>query len=196
MSRPTAQARRRRGLNLVEMLVALAISSALLTATLVALQASFIAYQATTEQASTHTVSRLVLDRMLTLIRTGDEFGPYPVNPLDNVLKSNFIEFMTQDDQLVTIQWDPVDENLVLVVDNGSGPSTSHVLLEGVEQRTGTDGLPVSPFTLEYENGRNLYRITIDLTVVADDQVDLDIEGDMPTEIRLVASAMPRSATY
>ena len=63
------------GFNLVEMLIALVITAALLTATMVALDASFMAYQATTEEASTHTISRLIMNRMLTLIRTGQEFG-------------------------------------------------------------------------------------------------------------------------
>jgi hypothetical protein len=53
------------------MLIAMAITSALLSATMVALDASFMAYQSTTEVASTHTVSRLAMLRMMTLIRTG-----------------------------------------------------------------------------------------------------------------------------
>ena len=40
---------RRRGFNLVEVLIAMAITAALLTATLVALDASIRAYQSTTE---------------------------------------------------------------------------------------------------------------------------------------------------
>jgi len=63
--------RRRRGFNLIEMLIALAITAALLSATMVALDASFMAYQTTTEVASTHTISRLVMLRLMTLIRTG-----------------------------------------------------------------------------------------------------------------------------
>ena len=53
--------RRRRGFNLVELLIALAISATLLTATMLALAASFMAYQSTTEVASTHTLSRPTL---------------------------------------------------------------------------------------------------------------------------------------
>ena len=60
----------RRGFNLVELLVALSISATLLTATMVALDASFKAYQMTTEVASTHTIARLTMHRMLALIRT------------------------------------------------------------------------------------------------------------------------------
>ena len=38
------------------------------------------AYQSTTEVASTHTIARLTMNRMLAMIRMGDEFGPFPVN--------------------------------------------------------------------------------------------------------------------
>ena len=67
---------RRRGFNLVEVLIALAITATLLTATLAALDASFRAYQATTEEVSTQSIGRIVMHRMLTLIRTGTDFGP------------------------------------------------------------------------------------------------------------------------
>ena len=77
----------RRGFNLVELLIALAISAALLTATMVALNASFTAYQMTTEVASTHTIGRLTIERMQALIRTGTDFGPFPVNPRHTIFK-------------------------------------------------------------------------------------------------------------
>ena len=67
-----------RGFSLVEMLIALAISAALLVATLVALQTSFRAYQVTTDQASTHAVGRLVVHRMTAMIRSGQDFRPLP----------------------------------------------------------------------------------------------------------------------
>jgi prepilin-type N-terminal cleavage/methylation domain-containing protein len=70
--------RRMRAFSLVEMLIALAISAALLAATLVALQTSFRAYQVTTDQASTHAVGRLVLHRMTAMIRSGQDFRPLP----------------------------------------------------------------------------------------------------------------------
>ena len=70
---------RRRGFNLIEVLIALAITATLLTATLAALDASFRAYQATTEEVSTQSIGRIVMHRMLTLIRTGTDFGPFPL---------------------------------------------------------------------------------------------------------------------
>src|SRR5687767_4914529 len=100
----------RRGFNLVEMLIALSITSALLTATLVALNASFMAYQTTTEEASTHVISRLVMHRMLTMIRTGQDFEPMPDNPLDSTVRSKEITFWNTSGEDVTIRWDEEEE--------------------------------------------------------------------------------------
>lgn len=83
---PACGAPRRRapGFSLVEMLVSLAIVSVLLTATVVALDASFQAYAAAAESASTHTSSRLISHRLLTLVRTSTAHGPlYAQTPGD-----------------------------------------------------------------------------------------------------------------
>src|SRR5690606_4327448 len=69
---------RRRGFSLIEMLVALAITSALLSASLAALDTSFKSYQMTSQSSSTHVVTRIVMHRMLSMIRVGTEFGPFP----------------------------------------------------------------------------------------------------------------------
>ena len=95
----------RRGFNLVELLIALAITAALLAAVMVALQASFVAYQTTTEVASTHTISRLIMSRMLTMIRTGSEFGPFPVDPLETLITSDEMQFMMPEGEIVTLTW-------------------------------------------------------------------------------------------
>ena len=67
---------RRAGLSLMEMLVSLSIVAVLLTATVTALDASFYAYAAAAESASTHTSARLISHRLLTLIRTSTAHGP------------------------------------------------------------------------------------------------------------------------
>lgn len=185
----------RRGFSLVELLIALAITAALLTATLVSLNASFTAYQKTTEVASTHTISRLVMHRMTTLIKSGRDFGPFPENPLTTTVESNYIEFYNIDDQLMRLEWDPDAEVLYIVNIDGGGNETYNLLLEGVTQADGAGGT-ITPFTLEFEKGTRLYRASIDLTVVPDDNMDLDIEGDNVDELRLIASAMPRSQAF
>ncbi|MEM7227806.1 MAG: prepilin-type N-terminal cleavage/methylation domain-containing protein [Planctomycetota bacterium] len=185
--------RARRGFNIVEMLIALSISATLLTATMVALRASYTAYQRTTEVASTHIVARLVMNRVLTLIRTGQDFGPFPVDPKVSVILSDEIEFRDPNGTEITVQYadDPQDGPVLNLIVDG----TTHRLLDGVvPQFEGVDR--VKPFRLEWELGRRLNRATIDLTVVPDDNQNVEIEGTSTEEIRIVGSAMPRLEAY
>ncbi len=179
------------------MLIALVITATLLTATMVALDASFMAYQATTEEASTHTISRLIMNRMLTLIRTGREFGPFPVNPQDSLVQDDFIQFLTPNGEVLELRWVEVEEALYVIRDPG-GLDEWNLLLEGVVRQDDPDnpGEYIRPFTLEYKLGRQLYRATIDLTVVPDDNMSVTLDGDNQRVIRLVASAMPRTEVY
>ena len=177
----------RRGFNLVEMLIALAISAALLSATMMALHASFNAYQSTTEVASTHTISRLIMNRMLTLLRTGQEFGPLPADPTDTTVTSNYIEFFTTGGQLVTLDWVAPDQILYVVLTDEFDVETTYPLLEGVT---------ACNFTLDYEMGYKLHRATIDMTIVPDDNMSVSLDGTNVRVIRLVASAMPRMIAY
>jgi prepilin-type N-terminal cleavage/methylation domain-containing protein len=194
---------RRRGFSLVEMLIALAISAALLTASLSALDASFRSYQVTTESASTNIVSRIVMQRILAMIRTGTEFGPYPIDVLDigqNPVVSNSIEFVSASDpdagytQVTRIEAvdDPATDDgtmiLLLTIEEDIGGNTTseeHPLLRGVTDAT---------FTLEYDIGPRLRLATVDLTVRPDTLADAGmrmIDTDSAT-IRLVASSTPR----
>ena len=187
-----AVARRRRGFNLIEVLMALAITATLLTATLAALDASFRAYQSTTEEVSTQSIGRIVMHRVLTLLRTGSEFGPFPADPRVSRIRSDFIEFRTQNGEVVTIRWERDTERLTYEVD-GEAPVE---LLDGVVGTEDEAGNLLEPFTLEFEQGRRLYRATVDLTVEPNDVIDLDLEGDRARRIRLVGSAMPRLEAF
>lgn len=179
---------RRRGFSLVEMLIALAISAALLVATLAALDASFRAYQKTTEQASTHVVGRIVLHRVLALVRNGAGFGPLPEDPRDRYVASDEILFLDDMDRVIAVRLDRATDALLLRVDEGD----EQLLLEGVRGPVDENGQAVGAFMLEYENGARLVRALVDLTVDADDNASLAIEGDETVPIRLVGSTAPR----
>lgn len=192
-----------RGFSLIEMMVALGISAALLTASLAALDTSFKSYQQTSETASTHVVTRIVTHRVLTMIRTGREFAPYPLDVLDqtqNPMFTNSIEFVSDEDaatdyRQVTRIFAEVDpdatdgsQRLMLTLDDFTAgvltSSETRPLLRGVRDAT---------FTLEYDIGPQLTRATMDITVEASDVggASLNANWDTPT-LRLVASASPR----
>jgi prepilin-type N-terminal cleavage/methylation domain-containing protein len=172
----------RRGFSLVEMLIALTISAALLAVSLQALDALFKSYQGTSETASTHVVSRLIMHRAMTMIRTGSDFAPYPADVLDaddNPVISDFVEFVSRDDGQVRVitrlerrtqdvytvgnrQYHlrgPGSLWIVTFTQTGADVVISEQpLLDAVEDLT---------FTLEYDIGPRLRRATMDLRVAA-----------------------------
>ncbi|HPO94205.1 MAG TPA: prepilin-type N-terminal cleavage/methylation domain-containing protein [Phycisphaerales bacterium] len=190
----------RRAFSLVEMLIALTISATLLTATLTAFDASWRAYKDTTESASTHVVSRIVMHRILAMVRTGTEFGPYPDDVLDasqNPLTSTSIEFVAEADRLA-------GNNRVTRIERRAVANTTdqfelwYVLINRadgstIEERPLLANVREALFILEYEPGPRLVRATIDLSIRPNDEDDLRVGGiDRTPMIRLVASAEPR----
>jgi prepilin-type N-terminal cleavage/methylation domain-containing protein len=193
---------RRPGFSVVEMLIAIAITASLLTATLAAFDASWRSYRYTTEAASSHVVSRIVATRLLTLIRTGSEFGPFPDDVLDaaqNPLTSNSLEFVTEADRVA-------DNGRITRIERRSAPDPDgpfelwYVIVDGsqdppevIEQRPLLRNVSEAMFILEYEPGPRLIRATIDLTINPNDDRAVAVRiGEATPTIRLVASAVPR----
>ncbi|VAX39881.1 hypothetical protein MNBD_PLANCTO03-2067 [hydrothermal vent metagenome] len=194
----------RRGFSIAELLVALMISSMLLTATLTALDASFKAYKATTESASSHVVARMVMHRLTTMIRTGEEFGPYPLNPItDPVLIPDppELEFVTSRDE------DTGEETVVRLERRDAPPGSAAPYQLWYIQTIMLDGEPVGApeeyplltnvqsvrFTLYYDVGPRLQHATVDLTIFPDDLEDAAIAANLESaSMRLVATISPR----
>jgi prepilin-type N-terminal cleavage/methylation domain-containing protein len=190
---------RGRGFNLIELLIALAITSALLTATLVALNASFMAYQSTTESASTHTIARLLMHRIQALIRTGTQFTPVPADPTESIITSSSLEITSSIGNTIELTFMPspeTDDDLYVLMVEVNGDGEQIRLLEGLVPQFDADAELIPPFTLEYQLGHKLYRATIDLTLQPDDNMDVTLDGQYNSQLRLVASAMPRGMTF
>lgn len=195
LQRRVPRGRHRGGFSMIELLVALTISSLLLTACLTALDGSFKAYEATADQASTHVVSRLVMHRVLQMIRTGEEFGPYPMQVLKPTeIQSDSIQFVsyrnddTGERQVTKLVFDSANEKLVFTREN---------YLNGVLQSTATNPLihnvKAAEFTLEYDVGPTLRRATVDLSILPDDTSDVAITTALQSPVlRLIASTTPR----
>lgn len=190
-----------RGFSIVELMIALSISAILLTACLVALDSSFKSYESTTESASTHVVSRMVMHRALAMIRSGEEFGPYPVGVLNPTqINSEFVEFVSfRDDALGQRQVTRLER----VPDPAAGANMFQLVFKRWDYVNGAQvsfveyplirNLLAANFTLEYDLGPRLRRATIDLTIRPDDEQAVAIASDVEAPVlRLVASTSPR----
>ncbi|MCC6426471.1 MAG: prepilin-type N-terminal cleavage/methylation domain-containing protein [Phycisphaerales bacterium] len=200
---PSARQPVRRAFSLIEMLVALTITATLLTASLAALDASFKAYKHTTDSVSSHVVSRIVMGRLTAMIRTGDEFGPFPLdvlNTAENPLDSTFIEFTAwRDEVLGTHRIVRIERRDATSEDRG--PFELWYMQEDYEDDVMT-AVSESPlitnlqsvnFRLEYDIGPRLTRATIDMIVEPDDEQSDRIHTDLASDkIRLVTSVVPR----
>lgn len=194
--------RSRRGFSIVEMLVALTITSTLLTAALAALDSGFKSYKHTTDGASTHVVSRITMHRIMTMIRTGTDFAPYPVDPLAQPsVESTWIEFngfvvddnttrivrIERRDSATTRNGVALKELWYVQQDYVDGELTSET------ERPLIVNLTDVKFTLDYDVGPRLLRATVDMTVRPDDGGGAAIYSSMeaPT-VRFVSSVSPR----
>jgi type II secretory pathway pseudopilin PulG len=180
------------------MLIALAIMAVLLTATMVAIDASFQAYAAAAETASTQTATRMVINRLLTLVRTSTAHGPLLPDPSDDppvvlqadgsTIESYYITLLNPQGDLIRIEYRADDQELWLIIDPfGGGAQQQQPIMGGVtdakfytHRRTDKDGVLV------------LERGSIDMTVVADEDNTLALEGAQLPPIRVIASTMPR----
>jgi prepilin-type N-terminal cleavage/methylation domain-containing protein len=192
----------RRGFSIIEMLIALTISSMLLTACLVALDGSFKSYESTTESASTHVVSRLVMYRMLSMMRQGEEFGPYPYSVFEPTrLESSYIEFVSYENETTGLR----QVTRIERVDDPDAPGMRMLTyrrwdyLNGVQVATSDHPLLRNVidanFTLEYERGPRLRRVTIDMSIRPED-AHTNVTAIHTTlaepVLRLIASTSPR----
>ncbi|NUQ51127.1 MAG: prepilin-type N-terminal cleavage/methylation domain-containing protein [Phycisphaerales bacterium] len=193
----------RLGFSLVEMLIALTITATLFTATLVALDAAFKGYKHTTEGASTHVVSRIVMTRIMTMVRTGTDFGPYPADPLDaslNPVHSNYIEFVAVNDE------ENLFQRIVRIErreseDPTRGPYELWYIQTEFENEVESDRQEVPlltnledvRFTLTYDVGPRLLEATIDLTVKPNDVQDANVGSTLEAPVvRFVSTVAPR----
>ncbi len=185
---------RQRGLSLVELLLSLGISAMLLVATMAALDASFQAYAAAAEQASTQSAARMITNRLLMLIRTSTAHGPLEADPAatppvtisGNTITSNFIELFDAQGNELRIEYDAANDQLLLTTTSG-GVANTQPLMGGV-----TDAGFFAVRRLDDEGVWVLDRATMDITFSPDQDSSLAIEASDTAPIRIIASTMPR----
>lgn len=213
-SKPLSRSRprrvRRRGLSLVELLIALAIISALLTATGVALDVSFKAYAIATQSASTQSSSRLLTNRLLTNIRNAVSHAPLDMTTADvadgavlvndTLIESPFIGFIDRNGDTIRLTW--YDDTTPTPADATTpGPNELWMRRTPVSGATITEqpvlkGVTECTFSMQRgKDGDGIYvlrRATFDFTVEAGDDSTLQIEAGNVPPVRVIASTKPR----
>jgi len=181
---------RRRGLTIIEMLVALPIIALLMAATMVAINTSFMAYADAAEQASTHAATRMVTHRLLTLVRTSTAHGPLEteagVTLEGSTITSPFIELIDTKGRLIRVEYRSASAEIWLVETVG----------ETVNEQPLIGGVTSASFYLSRRLNEDdlwvLERGTMDITVLPDNDNTLAIESGHTEPIRMIASTMPR----
>lgn len=177
---------------MVELLLSLAISAMVLTAVMVALDASFRAYASAAEQAATQSAVRMITNRLLMLIRTSTAHGPLVPETgavlSGDTITSDHIELIDPNGDLIRIEYRPATQELwMLTTVGGVGTPEEQPLLGGVRA--------AQFFTVRRQDDDGVWvldRATMDLTVQPDTDTTVAIESGHTPDIRIIASTMPR----
>ena len=183
----------RRGVSLVELLISLAIVAALLSATAVAVKASFDAYRANQTQADLTQRARLTVHRLLGAVRTARDHAPVTAAKSaqfasgQRVVDSGVAMF-DADGRDVSFAFDPADGVIRQTTDG-----ETFVLVRGVETFEVTLEPMRSPESLKAGGGFDrLRRATVLLTLRAD-----PLEGEAGGEtFTLSSSVVPRANVW
>lgn len=196
---------RRHGVGLVELLVALSISAAVLTAVAVATDASFKAYGANQREAQLMQRARVAMHRITTYIRGTDLHLPDDDDAQElfekgQIATASAIRMMVSSSQGVIFRQQ--DNELQMVPFTIAG----NVLTEGTA-RTLLTGVGTGDFQITFEPQRSaqavkigglsancdqLKRASIILTVRTDASTSAAGEGTQDAAVTLSASVMPR----
>jgi hypothetical protein len=184
----------RRGMGLAELLIALSITAALLTAVGAGVNASFKAYSVNQEQVRLTQSARIALHRITSQVRTTIEHQPVTAAKVTDfgkglVVTDTGIALFTEDNRELRFSYDAPTRQLRAIDSAG----TPRVLLRGVQDFS-VKFEPMQSRTSKKTGGLYdlLYRATISLTVATEGNSS-DIDESVATQtVTLSASIVPR----
>lgn len=189
----TARCRNRRGVGLVELLIALAICSMLLTAVAMALDASFLSYRVNQEQSALNQKARLTMHRILTNVRQCEAHAPATSSLLTNFslgvrVDDVGIAMLNDAGDDVVYRYDATNQRILYALDGNE-----RTLLEGVTQFQVTLEPMRSATSIRTGGGYDLLnRATVLLTVRTTGKTSMNSETTGQQSITLSSSAQPR----
>jgi YD repeat-containing protein len=186
--------RARRGMGLAELLIALSITAAVLTAVGAGVDASFKAYSVNQEQTRLMQSARVALHRITSQVRTTVEHQPVTASKVTDfgrglIVTDTGIALFTEDDHELRFTYDAAGKQLRATDAAGN----VRVLLRGV-QSFSVKFEPMQSRTSKKTGGLYdlLFRATISLTVASESNApDID-ESVASQSITLSASIVPR----
>ncbi|GAB4550706.1 MAG: hypothetical protein Tsb0013_12570 [Phycisphaerales bacterium] len=209
---------KKRAFTVLEMQIALVISALLFTAMLTALDTMFKGYETNADAASSNVVTRLVVNRVLSLVRTGTDFRPLTDDVLDtneNPVFCDFMEFVSRRNdagepvESIRVEYRYPGEGAQYRVWGVGEPEPAlgftpqgngelWLVRTDLTNNAETESLLVANvrhflITLRYDIGPRLERATIDITTEPQQPQSVALSTDAPPPaLRMVASAMPR----
>src|SRR5437016_6556243 len=187
----------RSGLGLVELMISLAITASLLTATAVALNGTSMAYKVNEEQASLIQATRLTLNRIVSGIRTTKLHSPH-----DTTLAASFnaglivtdtgMDMLDANNVQITYSYDPAAQQV-----NATVGGVKHTLASGVTSFFITFEPMKSPESIRTGGPFDwLQRATITMSIKTAATTAQSSETTGKLTITLSASVMPRRNTW
>ena len=187
---------RRRGLGLPELLIALSISAALLTATAVAIDACFKGYSVNQEHSDLTQRTRLAVHRITTMVRQCEVHAPD-----DPLLAAQFedghtvtglgISMFDLQDKSVTFRYDPPNKRVLAIVNN-----VPYTLCDGVEAFSVRMVPMQSRKSLRSAGSHDLLRRATILITVRTHRNAASIGEVGRQHVTMSASAMPRRNSW
>ena len=192
--RPTRAARpRRRGMGLVELMIAMSISASLLTAVAVAVDACFRGYKINQEQAILMQRSRVAQHFICTNIRTTKLHAPLSAEQklaFDSgaTVSDTGVEMIDLNERIVRFEWDAPTKRLLVTAEG-----RTNVLAYGVENFDVRMEPMRSAVSIKTGGGYDLLaRATVNLTVRTTEENSEASETTGTQTLTLSGSVMPR----
>lgn len=194
---------RRRGIGLVELLVAMAISAALLTSVAMAVNASFKAYAVNQSQGQLMQRARMALNRMVTYVRATNEHRPDDDTALDSfesglVTTASSIRMMLDSSNGMIFRQSGNELQMIpfTVAGNTLSEGTPRTLLHGVGTNDFRITFEPQRSAVSVKTGSPAYdqlkRASIVLTVRPTSDTSVKGEEQQGQTVTLSASIMPR----